>query len=351
MSLEASLRARVGVLDLDVEVSARDDEVVAILGPNGAGKSTVLRILAGLRAVDAGRVVLDGEVLDDASADVFVVPERRSIGMVFQDYLLFPSLSALDNVAFGLRSRRVTKRAARATAQEWLERVGLGARADAKPGELSGGQAQRVALARALASRPRMLLLDEPLAALDVGARGDIRRELRKHLAEFAGVRLLVTHDPVDAATLADRLYVVESGRLSQSGTFAEISAHPRSPYVAELVGLNLFRGHVRGGVFEVDGGGELAVVGSDVRDEACAVVSPRAVSLHAEEPRGSPRNRWSGTVTDVDVVGDRARVRVEAGFPLVAEVTPAAVSELALAPGRPIWCSVKATEIEVFEA
>jgi len=351
MSLEAELCCRMGQLDLEVEFKARDDEVVAFLGPNGAGKTTALRILAGLRGVDAGRVELDGVTLDDAEAGVFVVPELRPIGVVFQDYLLFPYLSALDNVAFGLRSRGRRKAAARATAREWLERVGLADHAASRPAALSGGQAQRVALARALATEPRLLLLDEPLAALDVSARGEIRRELRRHLRSFEGVRLLVTHDPVDAATLADRLVVIEDGRVSQSGTFDAISAHPRSPYVADLVGLNLFHGRAHDGVVATDGGGELAIAERGVEGEVFAVVSPRAVALYSDEPHGSPRNRWAGTVTDVDVVASRVRVRIDGPVPLVAEVTRAAVQELGLEPGSRVWSAAKATEIDVYEA
>jgi molybdate transport system ATP-binding protein len=351
MSLDAAIRARLGQLRLELELTADDDEVVAILGPNGAGKTTALRILAGLRSVDAGHVRLDGTELDDPASGVFVVPERRSVGIVFQDYLLFPYLTALENVAFGLRSRGTRKATARKTAREWLERVGLSEHADTKPSALSGGQAQRVALARALATEPRLLLLDEPLAALDVSARGEIRRELRRHLRAFAGIRLLVTHDPVDAATLADRLVVIEDGVVSQSGTFDEISAHPRSPYVAELVGLNLFLGTARDGTVAIGTGGELAIADTGVSGEVFAVVSPRAVAVYVDEPIGSPRNRWAGTVTDVDVVADRVRIRIDGVVPLVAEVTRSAVADLGLQPGQRVWSSVKATEIDVYAA
>ena len=351
MSLDAALRAHVGTLDLDVELQAGDDEVVALLGPNGAGKTTALRILAGLRALDDGHVHLDDDVVDDPSAGVFTVPERRPVGVVFQDYLLFPYLTALDNIAFGLRSRGARKPEARRIAHEWLERVGLADHADSKPGALSGGQAQRVALARALATNPRLLLLDEPLAALDAAARGEIRRELRRHLASFAGVRLLVTHDPVDAATLADRVLVLEDGKVSQAGTFAEVSAHPRSPYVAELVGLNLLRGRAADGAVTLDGGGAVAIADQSLAGAVFVVVSPRAVAVYRDEPHGSPRNRWSGTVSDLDVIGDRVRVRIEGSVPLVAEITRGAVQELALEPGASVWSTVKATEVDVYPA
>jgi molybdate transport system ATP-binding protein len=272
--------------------------------------------------------------------------------MVFQDYLLFPHLSALENVAFGLRARGVRRGAARRTAQAWLERLGLPDVADASPRTLSGGQQQRVALARALATDPRMLLLDEPLAALDVSIRAGVRRDLRRHLREFAGVNLLVTHDPLEAIALADRLIVIERGRIVQAGTPAEVTERPRSAYVADLVGVNLLRGHAEGDGIDLGGGGHLEAVGAGVGD-VFAVILPRGVSLWRTRPDGSPRNVWHGMATGLDLLGDRVRVRVD-GAPqpsLVAEVTPAAVAELGLAEGSEVWVSVKATEVNVYPA
>jgi ABC-type sulfate/molybdate transport systems ATPase subunit len=185
--------------------------------------------LAGLLPIDRGRIVIDGVTVDDPSAHEYVVPERRSVGVVFQDYLLFPHLSVRENVAFGLRSRGTSRSVARQRADEWLARVGLGEYAGSKPGSLSGGQAQRVALARALAPEPRLLLLDEPLAALDIGIRTELRRDLRGHLASFSGARILVTHELLDAVALADRIIVLEQGRVAQVGPIAEIAARPRS--------------------------------------------------------------------------------------------------------------------------
>ncbi len=227
MSLLAQVRLTRGSLELDVEVAADEGEVVAVLGPNGAGKSSLLRALAGLLPLAQGQITLDGTVLEDPGKNIFVPPEQRPVGMVFQDYLLFPHLTVLENVAFGLRSRRVP--AATARARAWLERVGLTDLADVRPAALSGGQAQRVALARALATDPRLLLLDEPLSALDVTTRAETRRDLRRHLATVSGIRLVVTHDPLEAMALADRLIVIEDGRLVQSGPAAEVTARPRS--------------------------------------------------------------------------------------------------------------------------
>jgi molybdate transport system ATP-binding protein len=349
MSLDARVGLQLGTLDLDAEIAAGEGETVAILGPNGAGKTTLLRALAGLLALDRGRVALDGTVLDDG-ARTFLPPERRPVGVVFQDYLLFPHLSVLDNVAFGLRARRVSRRDARARAASALERVGLADRAGVKPRELSGGQAQRVALARAMATEPRLLLLDEPLAALDQAARGAVRRDLRRQLAGFAGVRVLVTHDPLDAAALADDLVILEHGRVVQTGSFLDVSARPRSPYVAELVGVNLLRGRGDGDHVALASGATLVVPGAGT-GEVLAVVHPRAVSLHTEPPGGSPRNVAVGRVAGIEPLGDRVRVRVDGPVPLVSEITTGALAELGLVDGSPVHTAVKATDITVFPA
>jgi molybdate transport system ATP-binding protein len=350
MSLQARVELTLGRLRLEVELAVAGGELVVLLGPNGAGKTTLLRALAGLVALDHGRVVLDGRVLDDPAAGAHLATERRPIGFVFQDYLLFPHLSALENVAFGLRARGVPRAEARRRAAAWLDRVGLAGHADARPRALSGGQAQRVALARAMVSDPRLLLLDEPLAALDAATRAEVRRDLRRHLASFDGTRLLVTHDPLEAVALADRLVVLEGGRVTQTGTPQQVSARPRSRYVAELVGVNLFRGHAAGGVVRLAGGATLVAAG-DHHGEVFAAVHPHAVALHRRAPEGTPRNVWAGAADTLDIVGDRVRVRVAGPVPIVAEVTPAAAAELRLADGGPVWASVKATEVTVYPA
>ena len=350
MSLTARVMTQFGALALDVEIATASGETVAVLGPNGSGKTTLLRCLAGLLPIDAGRIELDGEVLDDPDRHVFVAPERRPVAVVFQDYLLFPNMTAVENVAFGLRARGVPKGEAGRAAAEWLDRIGLADHAHHRPGALSGGQAQRVALARALATQPRLLLLDEPLAALDVGTRGDVRRDLRHHLSSFGGVRLLVTHDPIDAHALADRVVILEAGKVVQAGTLAEVSARPQSRYVADLVGVNLLAGTgVEGAVVSETGG---RIVPADpVVGPAFLMIPPAAVALHRHHPEGSPRNVWPVTVLDVDRSGERVRVRVAGEVPLVAEITPGALDELALAPGDELWASVKATEITSYPA
>ena len=353
MSLDACVEVQLGDLHLDLDLSVGTDQVVAVLGPNGAGKTTLLRALAGLLALQHGRVVLDGDVLEDAATGVRQAPEDRAVAVVFQDYLLFPHLTAVENVAFGLRCRGMARSQARGRAREWLDELGLADRADARPGGLSGGQAQRVALARALATEPRLLLLDEPLSALDVSTRAEVRRDLRRHLASFPGVRLVVTHDPLEAMALADVLVVLEGGRLVQSGTPAEVSARPRSRYVADLVGVNLWRG--RAGDRRVVLDGESVLHAPDANTggtgEVFALVHPRAVSLHRRPPEGTPRNVWEGVAESLDLEGDRVRVRVGGPLEIVAEVTPAAVAELRLADGGPVWVAVKATEVAVYPA
>jgi molybdate transport system ATP-binding protein len=340
MSLSARISVQRNGFRLDAEFSVSAGEVVALLGPNGAGKTTVLRVLAGL--VPAG-----GEVLLDG-VDLTGVPvERRRVGLVFQEYLLFPHLSTVDNVAFGLRCQRLSRRAARESALEWLERMGLREHADKRPDALSGGQAQRVALARALAVGPRLLLLDEPLAALDAGTRLAIRAGLRHHLSGFDGATVLVTHDPLDAMVLADRIVVIEAGTIVQSGTPSEITQRPRTDYVARLVGLNLYRGVARSGTVDLRPG--TLHVDEAVDGDVFVAFPPAAVALYVDRPAGSPRNVWPVRVTGVERYGDRVRVQLDGEPAVVADVTPAAAVELDLVAGKGLWASVKATETHAY--
>ena len=348
MTLHARVQLELGELNLDVELRAQRTEVLALVGPNGAGKTTLLRALAGLLPITNGRVELDGAVLDDTQTGQHLLPEARPISVVFQDYLLFPHLSALDNVAYGLRSRGASRDGARKEASAWLERVGAREQSESRPASLSGGQAQRVALARALATRPALLLLDEPFAAIDVSARAALRRDLRSHLAGAEGVRIVITHDPLDAMAIADRLLVLEAGRITQVGTLPEVTARPRSRWVAQLVGLNLYHGLAAGNVVTLRDGHAIQV-SDEVHGAAFAVVHPRAVSLHRQQPEGSPRNVWQGDIGGIDFEGDRVRVEVNGPVLVVAEVTPRAANELRLAEGGRVWAAVKASEIEVY--
>ncbi|MEX2659616.1 MAG: ABC transporter ATP-binding protein, partial [Acidimicrobiales bacterium] len=345
--LDATVQVRLGSLDLDVALDVPEGSTVAVLGPNAAGKTTLLRALAGLVPLDGGRVGLDGRALEDPAEGIWVPPEQRAVGYVFQDDLLFPHLSVLENVAFGLRARGRPKAAARTDALAWLGQLGLAAVARARPGALSGGQAQRVALARALATRPRLLLLDEPLAALDAGTRAEVRRTLRQQLTSFPGARVLVTHDAVDAFSLADQLVVVEAGRVTQIGTAADVAQRPRSAFVAALMGVNLLPGTARGTRVALAGGATLTVA-DPAEGPVLLQVRPSAVALHRARPEGSPRNVWLATVAAIDDERDRTRVTLAGPVPLVAEVTPAALAALHLVPGDEVWASVKATEVTV---
>jgi molybdate transport system ATP-binding protein len=330
----------------DVHLSAERGDVVAVIGPNGAGKTTLVRALAGIVALDEGQVVCDGETWDDTATRVEA--RRRQVGMVFQDGLLFPHLTALENVAYGPRSRGARRRDAEATARAWLDRLGVAQLADRRPGNLSGGQAQRVAIARALATEPRLLLLDEPLSSLDVGVAMSLRVELTRHLADFDGVALLVTHDALDTMTVANRVLVLDDGRVAQSGTPQEVARRPATDHVARLVGLNVLRGASTGTSIRLHDGGVL-VSSTEARGAVSACFPPTAVTLTASEPSGSARNRWQGRVTSVAPHGSAVRVHVDAAGGLIADVTPASAAQLRLGPGVDVWATVKATEIAVY--
>jgi molybdate transport system ATP-binding protein len=353
--LDARLVVDRGAFTLDIALTVRPGEVLALLGPNGAGKTTALRALAGLAPLTGGYLRLDGVTLEEPALHLRTAPEGRPAGVVFQDYLLFPHLTALDNVAFGPRCHGMPRAAARALAAGLLDRMGLAGHAGVKPRRLSGGQAQRVALARALATGPRLLLLDEPLAALDARARLDVRAELRRHLAGFEAVAVLVTHDPLDAMVLADRLVVIEDGRHVQEGTPAEIARRPRTDYVARLVGLNLYRGEAAGHTVRLAPG--LGVTSTDALDgPAFVAFPPSAVTLHRERPDSSARNAWPAEVTGMESHGDRIRVALTgsgpaSGLPLAADLTPVAVAELLLAPGTVVWAAVKAVQTHAYPA
>lgn len=299
--------------DLSLSLSIRAGGTVALLGPNGAGKSTALRALAGLARPASGSICLDGEVFD--SDDRHLEPEHRRVGFVFQDYLLFPHLTVVENVAFGLRATGSSKAEARTRAITWLERVGLEEFLLARPGELSGGQAQRVALARALVGEPRMLLLDEPLAALDASTRAGLRTELASHLREYGGCAVVVTHDALDALILGDELVVLENGRVVQRGIPADVAGSPRTDYVARLMGLNLVSGEV---------------------------FAPSSVIV-----RRSPNApwRWQGTVASIEQHLSLVRVSVSAAEgTILADIQASALAELRFVPGDRVWLTVTAT-------
>ncbi len=346
MTLAADLLVRLGTLELRAALTV-GDETVAVVGPNAAGKTTLLRAIAGLVPIDEGSVRLAGRTLADTAAGVGVPPEQRRIGMVFQDTLLFPHLSVVDNVAFGLRAAGVRPSEARAAATEWLERMGIAARAGARPSELSGGEVQRVGLARAVATNPDALLLDESLSSLDVDARLGMRRLLQTHLRQLGKPVVVVTHDVVEAATLANRIIVLEGGRVVQDDTVEEITRRPRSPWAAQLLGRNLYRGVARGSMVTLANGQQLQT-GTPGAGEVFALVPPEAVRLSAGRLNGA--NTWRATLTSVDTDGSRARIFTAGSLPAVAEVPPAALRDLDLAKGA-VWVTINPDDVVVYPA
>lgn len=348
MSIDAHFTIQRSNFELRVEVEVEEGEVLAVLGPNGSGKSTLLQVLAGLEPIDAGTISLNGVVVDDAERAVFVMPEQRHVGVMFQDCSLFNNLSIVDNIAFGLRARGMRKAMARQRAEEWLERFSLESFGRRHPSSLSGGQLQRVALARALATEPSVLLLDEPTSALDVRAKAEIRRDLLRLRRERPVTTLLITHDPLDAFALADRVVVLEDGRIVQSGALDDVAAHPQSRHIADMVGLSLVRGEVAEGVLTDSSGAQLIVPADTPPGRSVASIRPASVSLHRTQPEGSARNSWLMTVADLDRHPERVRARLTGPVPLLAELTPAGADSLGLVLGDSIWASVKASEVTV---
>lgn len=338
-----------GGFAIELDLQIEPGHTAALLGPNGAGKSTVVETIAGLVALDKGLIELDGRVLDQPPRSSFVPPEARNIGVVFQDYLLFENLSVLDNVAFGLTATGSSRSEAAAVAAHWIEKLELTGLESRRPSMLSGGQSQRVAIARALTVSPSLLLLDEPLAALDVATRNQLRRVLVDHLATFSGPRLLITHDPSDAFVMADSIYVIEQGRCTQHGTVEEIRRRPATPYVAALAGTNFLTGFNDNGTISIDSGLFDLRTSNTTSGPVQAIINPRAISLYETEPQGSPRNSWQTMIEWIEPLGETTRIQLGAPLPLLVDITPAAASALALVPGRSIWATVKATEVEVF--
>jgi len=339
----------------DLSLRVEPGEVVAVLGPNGAGKSTLLALISGLLHPDTGRITLDGQVLVDTEAGVWVPPHRRRVVLLAQQALLFPHLTVADNVAFGPRSQGAGRTAARGTARKWLTAVDAMEFADRTPAQLSGGQAQRVAIARALAADPALLLLDEPMAALDVAVAPALRNLLRRVLRDTRRTALLVTHDLIDALSLADRVVVVEAGRIVEDGPTRTVLSQPRSAFTARIAGINLIAG-VSDGQHLIAGDGTRIAgrfdPGCRPDDDAVAVFRPSAVAVHLTEPSGSPRNHLPATVTELEPRGDVIRVHTAplAGTSgLLADVTVAAAADLELQPGVRVFCVVKATEVTIY--
>ena len=350
--LRVEARTRLGELALALELDVRAGECVALAGPSGAGKTSVLRVVSGLVRPEHGRVDCAGEIWLDTERGIDVRPEARRCGYVFQEYALFPHLTAWQNVAYPLRG--VGRAERRRRAQELLDRFGLGRLADARPRTLSGGERQRVAVARALARRPGVLLLDEPLSALDARTRAGAARELAAVLREVQVPALLVTHDFADAARLGQRVGVIDAGRIVQEGMPSELAAAPRSAFVADFTGAVVLTGTAHRGPdgptqVDLDGGG--TVVSPDRGAGRVAVtVYPWEIAIEprSEAPHGSAQNRLVAEVLSVTTVGNRVRLGLAAPQPLAAEITEAAANALDLHPGARVTATWKAAATRV---
>ena len=350
MSLLARVNVTLPLFRLDVTLQVDPASVVALMGPNGAGKTTLLRALAGLIPLEAGRVSLGGRVLADTERRTQVPTCDRRVAMVFQDHRLFPHLTALDNVAFGLRAAGAKRATARALAAGHLAALGLSAEVGARPHELSGGQSQRVALARALATSPEALLLDEPLSALDVVTRSSVRAALSGRLAGFPGPVLLVTHDLAEAVALADRIVVVEEGAVVQRGTPTEVVARPATPYVAQLAGTNVFFGTAADGVLTVDAGGRLPVP-AGVRGRTAVAVPPGAVTLHPRPPASAGGAFYPGTLLSLEGRGPQVRATVAGDLSFLADVPLATLARDRWREGQEVWVSVAREALDAYPA
>ncbi len=369
---ELHLRARVAQRGLDVEFSVAAGEVLAVLGPNGAGKSTTVAVIAGLLRADDAVVRVGNRILTDTDRGVCVPVHDRRIGVLMQDPLLFPHLTAIGNVTFAAR-RHADRSEARPRARRWLAEVGADDLADRAPDELSGGQAQLVALARALAAEPEVLLLDEPLAGLDVAGAATARSVLRRVLAAESRTALLITHDLIDVLTLADRVLVLEAGKVVESGRVADVLVAPRSDFGARIAGVNLVRGRMVGpgtlcdaagmnwhgvnwhGVIAAEDSRSPAREPITMRQECVAVFAPAGVAVYREQQHGSPRNSVRVRIAALETTGGVVRVRAAAqadgAAGLSADVTPESVAEMRLQVGEQVWFTVKTQAVGIHPA
>lgn len=350
-------RARLQQRGVDLRLELASGDVLAVLGPNGAGKSTLLSLIAGLLRPDQARIVVADTVLTDTAAGVFVPPYERGVAMLAQQPLLFPHMTVAANVAYGPRCHGRSRGEARGIARHWLRAVDAEHLSDRRPAELSGGQGQRIAIARALATEPSLLLLDEPTAALDVAVAPSVRRLLRSILQADQRTAVIVTHDLLDALAIANKVVVVEQGRIVEHGTVREVLDCPRTNFAARMAGVNLISGVVaEPGIIRTPWGATISGMGGpEVGSSAVAVFAPTAVSIHTEPPHGSPRNVIRTTIAEFEVHGATVRVR-STGQPdgrpaLFADITPAAMADLDLAPGREVYFAVKTMEIGIHPA
>lgn len=375
--LDVALTTQLNTFQLDVCFTVPAGTTTVLLGESGAGKSTVLRLLAGLTQPRAGHIVLNERVYFDSESGITLPPQARPFGYVFQEYLLFPHLPVFENVAFGLRAQRLARSLIRERVNEALAQVKLTGYERRYPHQLSGGQQQRVALARALALHPTLLLLDEPLAALDVQTRREVRQELRRILAETGITTVLVTHHYIDALVFGQHIVVLDQGQVIQQGKQFDLALRPRSSYIAELVGMNFFRGYLRR--YAPDGscvvslpqtnpaleltveleernGDQLAPASGT---EICVVVDPRDITLHLAPPDSSARNSFQGRIVHLlrlpSASGGHVRVSVAlegaspSFAPLTAEITGSSAERMELEEGQRVYASFKASAAHAY--
>ena len=379
--LIAALDTHLNTFHLDISFSAETGKTTVLLGESGAGKSTVLRILAGLLYPQRGHISLEGVTYFDSERHIAISPQERPFGYVFQDYTLFPHLNVFENVAFGLRAQHLPRQVVRERVSQGLEQVHLIGFDQRRPSQLSGGQQQRVAIARALALRPQLLLLDEPLAALDVQTRREVRQELRQILSTAGITTVMVTHQYLEALLFGYHIMVLEQGRVIQQGSQHDLMQYPRSSYVAELVGMNFFRGRVlqcetsalctiqlqRNGEPGIEVSAALeehaqATNMPGLGDEAYVLVDPRSITLYQSLPDSSARNIFHGKIVQLLHLGagtgngskhdGRVRVSIhidDSAPPLIAEITEASAARMELSEGKGIYATFKATEARAY--
>ena len=378
--LHVDLETHLNTFHLSLKFSVEPGKTTVLLGESGSGKTTVLRLLAGLLYPQRGHISLEKTLYFDSELHVAVPPQERPFGYVFQDYVLFPHLNVFENIAFGLRAQRLPRQLIRQRVGEALEQVHLSGFDSRRPAQLSGGQQQRVAIARALALQPQLLLLDEPLSALDVQTRREVRHELRRILAEIGITTILVTHQYLEALVFGQQILVLDAGKVIQQGEQRELLTYPRSPYVAELIGVNFFRGHIVRQetnvlyAIEVKNGAQLVEIVAALKEhtptekvptigeDAYVIVDPRSITLYQTSPESSARNVFRGEIVQVlrlgvsplhiDSENERIRISIlldENMPPLTAEITGASAFRMQLHEGKIIYASFKATEASVY--
>lgn len=326
-------------LTIDVELQLQHGEVIAVLGPNGAGKTSLLHALLGWLELESGWIMVNGEVIDSPDTDSYVPPQHRPFGMVFQDGLLFPHMSVEKNILFGAgKDFNLKPLAESLQASELLAKF---------PSELSAGERQRAAIARSLAARPKVLFLDEPFSALDIQGKRRGRSLLKEALAIEVSGCLMVTHDLVDAFTLADRVMIIEGGKLTQFDVPDRIRSRPGSEWIADLVGWNYYEGIGEGSVVTLPHGTTIFTAQDDLDGPTSISINPASVSIFKSQPSGSPRNTWLSSIQNIEILGGRARVSLVGEIDICADITTVAANELRQSISSEVWVSVKATEVD----